>query len=177
MLITHHRAKNDISWNILTQATRGGLKQRGRAKVILTRIFVIEIPYSYADTLAHGKAGADNRAIICCLLCKTCCCRREAGEPDVDLSIRNLEAKGNVGVELARESRCAGRGAHDEVALQADPVYLCPRGLDGLDQIDSGRGFRSRGFNIVVIVCARGVSIRSSRDKIGRAGLSVLDNL
>lgn len=148
-----------------------------KGRLVLTAVFVIKIPDSYPDALAHGKTGADNRAIVCCLLRKTCRCRREAGEPDIDLGIRNLEAKGDIGVELARESRCAGRGAHDEVALQADPVYLCPRGLDGLDQIDSGRGFRSRGFNVVVIVCARGVSIRSYRHKIGRASVSAPDHL
>lgn len=41
---------------------------------MLTGIFVIKIPHGDADALAHGKAGADNRAIVCCLLRKTCRC-------------------------------------------------------------------------------------------------------
>lgn len=136
-----------------------------RDGLLLTGVLVVKVPNSDSHALADGKAGAHNRAIVCCLLRETRCCRREAGESDVDLSVRYLEAKGDIGVELARESGCAGRGAHNEVALQADPVYLCPRGLDGLDQIDSGRRFRPRVFNVVVIVCSIGISIRSSNSR------------
>ena len=132
---------------------------------MLTRVLVIKIPHSHSYALADGKTSADNRAIVRCLLRKTRRCRRKAREPDVDLGVSYLEAEGDVSVQLARECGCTGRGSHDEVALQADPVYLCPRSLDGLYQIDSGRRFRSRGFNVVVIVCSTGISIISSNSR------------
>lgn len=110
-----------------------------RGLEILTTVFVIEIPHRQSDALADGKTGAHNRAIIRCLLCEARCRRGKAREPYVNLGIRYLEAQCDIGVELARECRRAWGRPYDEVALQADPVYLRSRGLDDLNQVDSGR--------------------------------------
>lgn len=151
--------QRDGFWGNLGTHYHPGLGGEKQGSVILTTVFVIKIPNSYPDALADGKTGAHNRAIIRCLLREARCGRGKARKPNVNLGIRYLEAEGDIGVELARESGRAGCRAYDEVALQADPVYLRSRGLNGLDQVDSGRGFCSGGFNVVVIVCSTVISI------------------
>lgn len=136
------------------------------------RVRIIEVPHGGPDTSLDLDAGADGGLVVPALLRQV---RRVGGqvEADVQLRLRDLDARRHEVLQVLDLLVQAGRRPDDQMRLRAHAVDLDAALLQAADQALHRRALRPGRLEVVVVVVqlrvrvGRGGGLERERDVLG----------